>query len=249
MNFHDLHESVRAELHRRVNAGLITATSLAHQAGFRQAHISNFLNRRRALSLEGLDRVMAAQNLSVVDLLAPSAATHIQSGVDISGSAEDHGQTTRRDSSEPIPVVSHWTAMEEPVVRAGSVIETVYFPTSRLAASRPRPSARRTHWHRFVAIRADAHQAAGMDPIVPVDSVVVLDRHYNSLAPYRPHERTLYAVRSGSGLMLRFLEFDDARLILRPISLDFPVQLIAIGADESPSDYIVGRVSLVLREV
>jgi len=77
----------------------------------------------------------------------------------------------------------------------------------------------------------------------------VLDRHYNSLAPYRPHERTLYAVRSGSGLMLRFLEFDDARLILRPISLDFPVQLIAIGADESPSDYIVGRVSLVLREV
>ena len=249
MNFHDLHESVRAELQRRVNAGLITATSLAHQAGFRQAHISNFLNRRRSLSLEGLDRVMAAQNLSVVDLVAHGAAPPGESGLDMSASAEGDATTSTRDSSEPIPVVSHWTAMEEPVVRTGSVIETVYFATSRLAASRARPAAGRTHWQRFVAIRADAHQAAGMDPIVPVDSVVVLDRHYNSLAPYRPQERTLYAVRSGSGLMLRFLEFDDTRLILRPISLDFPVQLIALADNESPSDYIVGRVSLVLREL
>src|SRR5947209_1685460 len=69
MNFQDLQESVRAELQRRVSAGMMTATSLARQTGFKQAHISNFLNKRRALSLEGLDRVLAAQNLSVDELV------------------------------------------------------------------------------------------------------------------------------------------------------------------------------------
>jgi hypothetical protein len=244
MNFHDLHESARVELQRRVQAGLVTATSLAHQAGFRQAHISNFLNRRRSLSLEGLDRVLAAQNLSVHDLMP----------LEISGSAaamDGHqvGTPGPREATEPVPVVTHSAAMDEAVVRAGSVIEMLYIPTSRLAASRARPSARTAHWQRFVAIRADAPQAAAMDPMLAADTLVVIDRHYNSLAPYRAQQRTLYAVRSGSGLMLRFLEFDDARLVLRPLSLDFPVQLIALGENDSPGDYIVGRVSLILSEV
>src|SRR5947209_8695859 len=39
------------------------------QTKFEQAYISNFLNRKRSLSLEGMDRVLAAQNLSIYDLL------------------------------------------------------------------------------------------------------------------------------------------------------------------------------------
>lgn len=246
MNFHDLHESVRVELERRVQAGLITATSLAHQSGFRQAHIWNFLKRRRALSLEGLDRVLAAQNLSV-DQFVPQSGFSLE----LSGSAADPAERgmAGRDGSEAIPVVAHSTAMEDAVVRAASVIEIVHLPTSRLGTSRARPSARTAHWQRFVAVRADEPQAAAMEPMITPDSVVVLDRHYNSLSPYRAQQRTLYAVRSGSRLMLRFLEFDDARLLLRPLSLEFPVQLIALGEDESPADYIVGRVSLILSEV
>jgi hypothetical protein len=233
MNFQDLHEAVRAELQRRVNSGLITATSLARQAGFRQAHISNFLNRKRSLSLDGLDRVLAAQNLSV-DRILP---------LEISGSAAEP------EANEAIPVVASSTALDEPVVRAGAVIDTIYVPMSRLADNRARPAARYSHWQRFLAIRADAQQAAAMEPMVMADSIVVLDRHYNSLAPYRAHQRTLYAVRSGAGLALRFVEFDDNRLVLRPLSLEFPVQLIALGPDESPADYLVGRVSLVLSEL
>ena len=241
MNFHDLHESVRVELERRVQAGLITATSLAHQSGFRQAHIWNFLNRRRSLSLEGLDRVLAAQNLSVEQLIP----------LELSGSAPDPAErsTNGREGSEAVPVVAHSTAMEDAVVRGASVIEIVHLPTSRLGTSRARPSARTAHWQRFVAIRADEPQAAAMEPMITPDSVVVLDRHYNSLAPYRAQQRTLYAVRSGSRLMLRFLEFDDTRLVLRPLSLAFPVQLIALGENENPGDYIVGRVALILSEV
>jgi hypothetical protein len=214
----------------------------------RRAHISNFLNRRRSLSLDGLDRVLAAQNLSVDDLMPHSGMP-----LEISGSAAADGRAAgalgAREATEAVPVVAHSTAMEDAVVRAGSVIEMVYISSSRLAASRARPSARTAHWQRFVAIRADAPQASAMDPMIAADAIVVIDRHYNSPAPYRAQQRTLYAVRSGSGLMLRFLEFDDARLVLRPLSLEFPVQVIAVGENESPGDYIVGRVSLIFSEV
>src|ERR1700688_3572637 len=69
MNFQDLHELLRVELLRRIDRGLLTGSRLAQQAGFQQAHISNFLNRKRALSLEGLDRVLASQKLSVEHIL------------------------------------------------------------------------------------------------------------------------------------------------------------------------------------
>jgi hypothetical protein len=44
---------------------------LAEQTGFKQAHISNFLNRKRGLSLEGMDKVLNVQHLSVLDLIDP----------------------------------------------------------------------------------------------------------------------------------------------------------------------------------
>src|SRR5271163_2588161 len=69
MNFQDLHELLRVELVRRIERGTLTGSRLAQQAGFQQAHISNFLNRKRALSLEGLDRVLASQNLSIDQIL------------------------------------------------------------------------------------------------------------------------------------------------------------------------------------
>ncbi len=69
MNFQYLHELLRLELLRRIEQGSLTGTKLAQQAGFQQAHISNFLNKKRSLSLEGLDRVLAAQNLTVDQLL------------------------------------------------------------------------------------------------------------------------------------------------------------------------------------
>jgi hypothetical protein len=139
--------------------------------------------------------------------------------------------------------------MDEPMVRPGSVIETIHVSASRLRGNRARASAKVEHWQRFVAVRADAQQTAAMAPMIGPEAVVVLDRHYNSLAPYRAQQRTLYAVRCGAGLVLRFVEFDDGRLILRPLSQDFPVQLLAVGAHETPADYIVGRVCLVVSEL
>jgi hypothetical protein len=235
MNFQDLHELLRLELLRRIELGSLTGTGLARQAGFRQAHISNFLNRRRALSLAGLDRVLAAQNLTV-DQMMP---------IELSAAAAP--PTT--DPIEAIPVVSPSTAMDEALVRPGSVIETIHVSASRLQDNRARPSLKCAHWQRFLAVRADAQQTAAMEPMITAGAIVVLDRHYNSLAPYRANQRTIFAARCGASLVLRYVEFDDGRLILRPLSPAFPVQLLALGSHESPADYIVGRVCLVVSEL
>jgi hypothetical protein len=242
MNFQDLHELLRLELLRRIERGVLTGSRLAQQAKFQQAHISNFLNRKRSLSLEGLDRVLASQNLTIDQLLP----------IDLAAAQQPPVPTHTSDSTEIVPVVSPSAAMDEARISPSTIIETIQVSASRLHsnhANRVRTSTRHAHWQRFLAIRADTQQSAAMDPLVPPGAIAVLDRHYNSLAPYRAHQSTLYAVRCGAALLLRYVDFDEGRLILRPYSRDFPIQLLPLAAHETPADYIVGRVCLVFSEL
>ncbi|MDP9050160.1 MAG: helix-turn-helix domain-containing protein [Acidobacteriota bacterium] len=234
MNFNDLHEGLRVELGRRIERGTLTGTELARQTGFKQAHISNFLNGRRALSLTGLDRVLAAQGLSI-DQMMP---------VDLSAAA-----ARAAPEVEAVPVVSGTTAMEDAVIRPEGVIETVQVAASALRGIRWWAPDKYAEWLRYVAVRADAQEAAAMDPLIVPGAVVVLDRHYHSLAPYSAGRRTLYGVRAGGGLALRYVEFDGENLILRPLAQEVPVQVVVPGAKETPADYIVGRVCVVMSEL
>ncbi|MGD0445040.1 MAG: hypothetical protein ABSA39_13990 [Edaphobacter sp.] len=242
MNFQDLHELLRLELLRRIERGTLTGSRLAQQASFQQAHISNFLNRKRSLSLEGLDRVLASQNITIdqlIDQLLP---------IDLAA-AQSHAPVHASDPIEVVPVVSPSAAMDEARISPAAIIETIQVSASRLHDNRARPSTKHAHWQRFLAIRADTQQSAAMDPVVSPGAIAVLDRHYNSLAPYRAHQSTLYAVRCGAALLLRFVDFDEGRLILRPYSRDFPVQLLPLATHETPGDYIIGRVCLVFSEL
>src|SRR5262252_6051272 len=72
MKFRTLQENLRKTLWQRIDEGDLTGLRLAEQTGFKQAHISNFLNRKRGLSLEGMDKVLSVQHLSVLDLLDPA---------------------------------------------------------------------------------------------------------------------------------------------------------------------------------
>lgn len=77
----------------------------------------------------------------------------------------------------------------------------------------------------------------------------MIDRHYNSLIPYRAGRPNLLAVRDGARLTLRFADFIAMRLVLRPLIQAFPVDLIEIGPDNSPGDLIAGRVVLTINEL
>jgi hypothetical protein len=85
-----------------------------------------------------------------------------------------------------------------------------------------------------------------MEPVIFPEALVVIDRHYNALVPYRPNRPSPYAVRSGASLVISYVEFSDGRLVLRPHNRAFPVELLDVEPGTRPQDLIIGRIALVL---
>jgi len=234
MNFTQMHEHLRVELLRRIQRGTLSVSLLARQTGFGQAHLSNFLHCRRQLSLDALDRVLAAQHLAAADLLPV-----------IDRAGDSRGEM----ESSSVPLVSHATALFEPYVRPSAVHSLLRLPAGILQSLHSRASNSRRAWQRFVAVRIPAGDALAMEPLVLPEAIVLMDRHYNSLTPYRPNRPNVYAVRSGSHLMLRYADFLANRLVLRPHNNGFPVELMELGPDEAPGDLLAGRIALILSEM
>lgn len=234
MNFTQMHERLRVELLRRIHRGTLSVSLLARQTGFGQAHLSNFLRSRRRLSLEAMDRILAAQRLAVADLLPAAQAERSWQGSD-EGSA--------------VPVVSHAAALFEPAIRRSAVQSLLHLPSTALQTVRARASSARRAWERFVAVRVPPADALPMDPLVLPEAIVLIDRHYTSLLPYHPHRQNLYAVRHGAHLALRYVEFAASRIVMRPHNNAFPVELIPVDPGESPNDLLVGRIALILNEM
>lgn len=234
MNFTQMHERLRLELLRRIERGTLSVSLLARQTGYGQAHLSNFLHGRRQLSLEAMDRILTAQQLTAADLL-PAFHTATPSPGD--------------DESDQVPVVSHPAALFEPFIRPSAVQFLLHLPAGSLQSVRARASQPRRAWQRFVAVRISAADAAAMEPLVQAEALAVIDRHYNSLLAYRPNQPNLYAVRHGAHLRLRYVDYASNRLVLRPLSLAFPVELVEMDPSESPGDLLAGRVILILNEL
>lgn len=234
MNLTQMHERLRLELLRRIQRGTLSVSLLARQTGFGQAHLSNFLHSRRQLSLEAMDRILAAQHLSAGDLLPASSRA---SEVAVDG------------ESSSVPVVSHAVALFEPVIRPAAVQTVLRLPGGVLKHLRARVSTNRRTWQRFVAVRIPSADALPMEPLVLPDALALIDRHYNSLVPYRPNRPNLYAVRQGSHLVLRYVDFLASRLVLRPHNIVFPVDLLEVDHSETPGDLLTGRVVLILNEL
>jgi transcriptional regulator with XRE-family HTH domain len=223
MNFTQMHEHLRLELLRRIQRGTLSVSLLARQTGLGQSHLSNFLHTRRQLSLEAMDRILAAQHLAAADLLPVIHRA---------------GDQLADQESSLIPVVSHATAVQS----------MLHLPAGFTESLRARVSSPRRAWQRFVAVRVLSADALPMEPLVLPDAIALLDRHYNSLMPYRPNRPNVYAVRHGAHLTLRYVDFLSNRLVLRPHNTAFPVDLIEMDPGESPSDLLAGRVALILNE-
>jgi hypothetical protein len=233
MTFTQMHERLRVELLRRIQRGTLSISLLSRQTGFGRSHLSNFLHSRRQLSLEGLDRILAAQHMAAEDLL--------QVGSRVSRVDEEE--------SDSVPVVSHATALFEPYIRASATEMMLNVPPRVLDSLKARPVASRRSWQRFVAIRIPPPVALPMEPLLLPDGLAVIDRRYNSLIPYRANRPNLYAVRDGAHLALRYVDFAAARLVLRPLNIAFPADVIEISPETPLGEYIAGRVVLTINEV
>jgi phage repressor protein C with HTH and peptisase S24 domain len=87
-----------------------------------------------------------------------------------------------------------------------------------------------------------------MYPRLLPGATVLIDRHYNSLAPYRKNEQNMYAVRKDGGCTVKYVEMAENSLVLRPHNQSYPVSLLPIEDGKTFSDYIVGRICHVAIE-
>jgi hypothetical protein len=237
MNFRQLHEQLRQEMVRRIDRGVLTGSMLARQTGFDPAHISNFLRSKRTLSLEGLDRMLAAQMLSILDLVPDiQRQSRQQFPMDQSG-------------FDAVPLVAHSTALHDPHILPHAVQDVLRIPKGIFDDMRSRRAASKRDWQRFVAIRLNSRQAAPMEPLLHPEALIVIDRHYNSLRPYHPGRLTIHAVRYDNTLVFRYLDFNEERLVLRPHNIDWPVEVLALEPNQDAADLIVGRVCVQLSEL
>ena len=238
MNFTQMQERLRMELLRRISRGTLSVSLLARQTGFGKSHLSNFLHARRQLSFEGIDRMLSAQYMAAEDLLQLGA--HVAQLREVEVVAEENSA---------VPLVSHNTALFEPHVRPSAVQAMLPLPPGSLSSLKPKAGSSRRTWQRFVAIRMSHAEALSMDPLLQPDALAVIDRHYNSLTPYRAGRPSIFAIRNGAHLTLRYIEHASGRLVLRPLNMGFPVDLIEIGPEAPPSEFIAGRVVLTINQL
>ena len=237
MKFKTLQENLRKTLLARVEEGSLTGLRLAGQTGFKQAHISNFLNRKRSLSLEGMDRVLQVQHLSVLDLLDPA---EVNKRATVAPPSEDE--------FDNIFVVDGAVAATQPLIMNMNVRGIQKFKRTFLRRLRPELDGKRREWERFVAIKADS-DAMSMHPRLEPGAIVLLDRHYNTLEPYRRGELNMYAVHTHDTLRIRYVESAGDTFVLRPHNQNYSLEVVGLAEGERVSDYLVGRVCFVGMEI
>lgn len=237
MSFVGLQESLRKELRRRIDAGELTGMELARRAGFTQAHISNFLNRKRGLKLTALDRMLKAVGLTIYDLLNPHDLVRFAAVPP--GTDEEYTD---------VPVVEAAALAREVIVNE-EVRRLLKFRRTflgRLRADLAAPA--RKSWTRFVLFQPDPRETLAMAPRLSPGCTLLIDRHYNTLSPYRKNERNLYAVRKSGGVTVRYVDLAGTFLILRPHSPEFSAELLPIEEGRSYADLILGRIAQVAAE-
>jgi hypothetical protein len=234
MKFKALQENLRKALWTRIGAGQLTGLKLAHLIGVQQAHISNFLNRKRGLSLDAMDRVLVTQRLSVLDLIDPADVNKRATIVPPSD-----------DEFESVLLVEADVAARQPQIFSQDVKDILKIKKSYLKKLRPDLHGDRAHWRRFVLVKMNARDGMSMYPRVLPGATVLIDRHYNSLQPYRKGDSNMYAVKKDDTCTVKYVEIADHNLVLRPHNQSYPIDILPMETSSEYHAYIVGRICQV----
>jgi len=223
MRFSDLLQVLRQQIKTRIEVGLTSGSSIARSAGFRQAHVSNFLLGKRGLSFEGADALLEAENMTVFDLLP---------------------EISQGSSACRIPVVPcQKSAVPNPEQYAVGALGV-----PACAIQRPTSSAarQRRDWLQFVAVLVEPGHAPEIS-LLPAGSIAVIDRHYDSTVPPRG-TCGLCLFRQGNRFRFGYIEVHKGELWVRNDSPAVPGWNLRTK-HTSACDVIVGRVVYVWRAV
>ena len=231
MGFSSLSEALRREVLRRIDTGDLTGTELARRVGFTQAHVSNFLNRKRGLKLSALDRALRALDLTIYDLLDPAEVGRYAAVPE-----------SQAGDWVDVPLVAMDVAAAAPIITEGHVRERAKYRRATLERIHADAPATRKSWTRFVVVQAAAGDADAMWPRITPGAQLLVDRHWIALRPYSRERRNIYLVHRKDANVVRYVEAVDERLILRPHSADAHAEIVDVAEADSRSG-IVGRVA------
>jgi hypothetical protein len=193
--------------------------------------MSNFLNARRGLSPEAVDRLLEVLQIDILDLADPEELR-----------LRALQRPERASAFDSVPLVSPRDAVLEPRIPPRQVLDSLKFRRRFLNSLKPDIIGNRNDWLRFVMVRAEPGNVRAMMPRLAPGAVLLLDRHYNSLEQYHRGTPNIYAVRTGDQCAIRNVAVSTGRVILRPHNPEWPVELIEIGVGKSFAEYIIGRV-------
>lgn len=234
MTIQELQDELRSQVRARIGRGELTGSGLAQDAGFPQGHLSNFLNSRRGLSVQSMDRLLEALGIGVLDLMADEVRRR--------------GRRSR-NNHERVERVALVSGEHAALARftPGQVLGTRGFEASFLRRLKARVAVDRRDWLRFVLVKVDANGLPG--PLRHAGATLLIDRHYSSLEPYRRRLPNLYAVKHEGRCVAAYVSLCENCLVLRRDDPQREVEMIRIQHRESYFDYVVGRVCHVGIEV
>lgn len=240
VRFQSLQDNLRAAIWARLERGDLTGSRLAVQAGFQQAHLSNFLNSRRGLSLQAMDQLLDALHLDVLDLAEVNEASR-------------HGYSPAPATDKQLlAVVPLQAAARYAKFGADQIHDTFEVEKSLLRRLKPRVTGNRRDWTRFVMTKVAEQEVTGMAPLVNPGALLLLDRHYNSpSSAVDPPDPNLYAVRNGNRCLVRRVTATRGNLLLRPLNegAGAPIELLAIPPGQHHGYFIIGRVRYLAMEL
>src|SRR5215472_11495489 len=214
MKLHELQDQLRVHIRSRIGRRELTGIRLARAAGFPQGHLSNFLNARRGLSLESMDRLLETLGIGVLDLVDDR---EIQKRAALPAAAE--GVETVAMVSPQHAALARFAPHQ--------ILEMRSFNQSFLRRLKAHFVEDRSDWVRFIVLRMKVKQS----PFFAYRSssaAVLVDRHYSSLQPYRRFHPNLYVVRMRAGCTIGYVSIFDDHLVLRPRDPALEVQALHI---------------------
>jgi transcriptional regulator with XRE-family HTH domain len=234
MNFSEMYDQLLLKLDRSITPGHMSIKVLAGKTGITQPHLSNVLKRKRMLSIGAIDKILAVMDWTITDLMS------------------DALQASAREKSEDrelIPVVSDETAGNARCIQSTMVRGTFPLPVTSLDALKVRGKSLHGGWERFVAVRASNSDVQAMGSFLRPNALVLIDRHYVLTKRNDDSLPKLFAIWRGGRLSLRYAEEDAGALaVWADDTSRLPERLIPEPGRAS-SDFVVGRVALVINEV
>jgi hypothetical protein len=234
MNFTEMYDQLLLKLDRSIAKGHMSIKVLAGKTFITQPHLSNVLNRKRMLSIAAIDKVLAAMKWTIADLMSDS----------LQASARE-----KAEDRELIPVVSEETAGNARCIRSTMVRGMLPLPVTSLDALKVRGKSLHGGWERFVAVRASNSDVQAMGRFLKPNALVLIDRHY--VLTKRDHETLpkLFAIWRDGRLSLRYAEEDAGALEVWADDPRRTPERLTPEPGHVPSEFVIGRVALVINEV